>query len=102
MTKQQALKCQNSVEVVDEYVCSHDECVTTDAIADSNVAEDEREEVDEPLDFFHSYVQGFVFSHGRQLLKRKKVKSKANKKHIKSKTKAKLQMSVCNGPHREP
>jgi hypothetical protein len=31
------------VEIVDEYVCSNDECATTDDIADSNVAEDEKE-----------------------------------------------------------
>jgi hypothetical protein len=54
------------VEVVDEYVCSHDECVTTDDIAESDVAEEEKEEVSEPLDLFDSCVQGFVLSHGRQ------------------------------------
>jgi hypothetical protein len=62
------------VEVVDEYVCSDDECLTTDDIADSDVAEDEKEAVSEPLDLLDSYVQGFVLSHGRQLLKRKKNK----------------------------
>jgi hypothetical protein len=60
------------VEVVDEYVCSDDECVTRDYIADSDVAEDEKEEVSESLDLFDSYVQGFVLSHSRQLLKREK------------------------------
>jgi hypothetical protein len=55
------------VEVVDEFVCSDDECVTRDDIADSDVAEDEKEEVSESLDLFDSYVQGFVLSHGRQL-----------------------------------
>jgi hypothetical protein len=60
------------VEVVDEYICSHDECVNTDNIADSDVAEDEKEEVHEPSDLFDSYVQGFVLSHGRQGLKRKR------------------------------
>jgi hypothetical protein len=60
------------VEVVDECVCSEDECVTKDEIADSDVAEDEKEEVSESLDLFDSYVQGFVLRHGRQLLKRKK------------------------------
>jgi hypothetical protein len=66
------------VEVVDEYVCSDDECVTRDDIADSDVAEDEKEEVSESLDLFDSYVQGFVLSHSRQLLKRgkKQMKSK--------------------------
>jgi hypothetical protein len=58
MTRQQALKRKSSVEVVDECVCSDDEYVAMDDIAD--VAEDE-EEVDEPLDL-HSYVQGFVLS----------------------------------------
>jgi hypothetical protein len=66
------------VEVVDEYVCSNDECEITDDTADSDVAENGKEEVDEPLDMFDSYVQGFVFSHGRQLLKRKKSKKGAN------------------------
>jgi hypothetical protein len=65
---------KNSVEVVDECVCSDDECVTTDDIADSDVAEDEKEEVGEPLDLFDSYVQGFVLIHGSQLLKRKRNK----------------------------
>jgi hypothetical protein len=60
------------VEVVDEHVCSDDECVTRDNIADSDVAEDEKEEVSESLDLLDSYVQSFVLSHGRQLLKRKK------------------------------
>jgi hypothetical protein len=58
------------VEVVDEYVCSDKECVTRDDMADSDVAEDKEEEVSESLDLFDSYVQGFVLSHGRQLLKR--------------------------------
>jgi hypothetical protein len=62
------------VEVVDEYVCSDDECVTKDDIADSDVAGDEKEEVSESLDLFDLYVQGFVLSHSRQLLKRKKYK----------------------------
>jgi hypothetical protein len=35
------------VEVVDEYLCSDDECVTRDHIADSIIAEDEKEEVSE-------------------------------------------------------
>jgi hypothetical protein len=48
------------VEVIDECVCSDDECVTTDDIADSDVAEDEKEEVSESLDLFDSYVQVFV------------------------------------------
>jgi hypothetical protein len=48
------------VEVVHECVCSDDEYVSTDDIAD--VAEDEKEEVDEPLDLLDSYVQGFVLS----------------------------------------
>jgi hypothetical protein len=61
---------KNSVEVVDEYICSDDECVTTDDIAGGDVTEDEEEEVSEPLDLLDSYVQGFVFSHGRQLMKR--------------------------------
>jgi hypothetical protein len=74
MTRQQALKRKYSVEVVDEYVSSDDECVTSDDIADSDVAEDEKEEVVEPLDLFASYLQGFVLSHGRQLLKGKKGK----------------------------
>jgi hypothetical protein len=77
------------VEVVDEYVCSDDECVTRDDIADSDVAEDEKEEVNKPLDLFVSYAQGFVFSHGRQLLKRKKANNKqitAHKKQNKCKT----------------
>jgi hypothetical protein len=52
------------VKVVNEYVCSGDECVTTDDIADSDVAEDEKGEVKEPLDLFDSYVQGCVLSHG--------------------------------------
>jgi hypothetical protein len=67
------------VEVVDEYVCSDDECVTRDNIADSDVAEDEKEEVSESSDLFDSYVQGFVLSHGRQLLKKTKTNKKANK-----------------------
>jgi hypothetical protein len=45
------------VEVVDEYVCSDDECVTREDIADSDVAEGEKEEVSESLDLFDSYVQ---------------------------------------------
>jgi hypothetical protein len=85
------------VDVVDEYVCSDNECVTRDNIAYSDVAEDENEEVSESLDLFDSYVQGFVLSHGRQLLKGEKTNKKQIKKHIKSKTKAGLQMSVCNG-----
>jgi hypothetical protein len=60
------------VEVVDKYVCSDDECATRDDIADSDVAEDEKEEMSESLDLFDSYVQGFVLSHGGQLLKREK------------------------------
>jgi hypothetical protein len=32
------------MEVVDEYVRSDDECVTRDDIADSDVAEDEKED----------------------------------------------------------
>jgi hypothetical protein len=48
--------------------------VTTDDIADSDVAEDEKEVVNEPLDLFDSFVQGFALSDGRQLLKRKKSK----------------------------
>jgi hypothetical protein len=56
MTRQQALKRKNSVEVVDEYVCSDNECLTTDDVGDSDVAEDEKEEVDEPLDLFASCV----------------------------------------------
>jgi hypothetical protein len=64
------------VEVVDEYVCSDAECVTRDNIADSGVAEDEKEELCESLDLFDSYVQSFVLSHGRQLLKRKKTNKK--------------------------
>jgi hypothetical protein len=77
------------VEVVDEYVCSDDECVNRDDVADSDVAEDEKEEVSESLDLFDSYVQGFVLSHGRQLLKRKKTNEKqikAHKKQNESKT----------------
>jgi hypothetical protein len=62
------------VEVVDEYVCRDDECVTRDDIADSDVAENEKEEVSESLDLFDSYVQGFVLSHSRLMLKRKKNK----------------------------
>jgi hypothetical protein len=57
------------VGVVDEYVCSDDECVTRDDIADSDVAEDEKEEVSESVDLFDSYVQRFVLSHSRQLNK---------------------------------
>jgi hypothetical protein len=56
------------VEVVDEYACSDDECITRDDIADSDDAKDEKEEVSECLDLFDSCVQGFGFSHGRQLL----------------------------------
>jgi hypothetical protein len=89
--------CKNSVEVGNEYVCSDDECVTRNDIADSDAAEDEKEEVSESLDLFDSYVQGFVLSHGRQLLKRKKKQLKSKKKHIKRRTKARLQMSVCYG-----
>jgi hypothetical protein len=62
------------MEFVDEYVRSDDECVTTDDIADSDIAEDKNEEVNEPLDLLDSYVQGFVLSYGRQLLKRKESK----------------------------
>jgi hypothetical protein len=64
------------VEAVDEYVCSDHECVARDDISDSDVAEDEKEEVSESLDLFDSYVQpcGFVLSHGSQLLKGKKNK----------------------------
>jgi hypothetical protein len=51
---------KNSVGVLDEYVCRDDQCVTTDDIVDSDVAEDEKEEVSEPLDLFDSNVQGFV------------------------------------------
>jgi hypothetical protein len=36
------------VEVVDENICSDDECVSTDDTADSNAAGDEKEEVIEP------------------------------------------------------
>jgi hypothetical protein len=36
--------------------------------------------VNEPFDLFDSFVQGFVLSDGRQLLKRKK----ANKKQLKA------------------
>jgi DNA polymerase elongation subunit (family B) len=71
------------VEVVDEYVCSDDECVTRDDEADSDVAEDEKEEVSESLDLFDSYVQGFVLRHSRQLLKRKKTNKKQMKAHKK-------------------
>jgi hypothetical protein len=77
---------KNSVEVVNEYVCSDDECVTRDDIADSDVAEDEKDKVSESLDLFDSYVQGFVLSHGRQLLKRKRKQIKAHKKQNESKT----------------
>jgi hypothetical protein len=35
------------MEVVDEYVCSDDECATRDDIADSDVAEVEKEVVSE-------------------------------------------------------
>jgi hypothetical protein len=45
------------MEIVDEYVCNN-ECETTDDIEDGDVAEDEKEEVNEPLDLFDSYVQG--------------------------------------------
>jgi hypothetical protein len=72
MTRQQALKRKNSVKVVDACVCDDAECVTADSIADNDVAEDEKEKIDEPLDLFDSYVQGFVLSHGRQRLKGKK------------------------------
>jgi hypothetical protein len=68
------------VEVVNEYVCSDDECVTTVDVADSDVAEDEKEEVlrrgNDPLGLFDSYVQGCVLSHGRQLLIRKQIKNR--------------------------
>jgi hypothetical protein len=59
------------VEVVDEYVCSDDDCITRDDIVDSDVAEVEKEELSVSLDLFDSYVQGFVLSRGRQLLKGK-------------------------------
>jgi hypothetical protein len=52
LTRQQALKRKISVKIVDEYVCSDDECASRDDIADSDVAEDEIEEEDEPLDLF--------------------------------------------------
>jgi hypothetical protein len=51
MTRQQALKRKNSVEIVDEYVCSVKECETADDIADRDIAE-EKEEDDEPLGLF--------------------------------------------------
>jgi hypothetical protein len=60
------------VDVVDEYVCSDDECVNTDNIAGSDVADDEKVEVEEPRDLFDSFVQGFLLSNGRQRLKRNK------------------------------
>jgi hypothetical protein len=48
-----------------------------------------KEEVDEPFDLYHSYVQGLL-SHGRQLLKRDKIANKkqtrAHKKQTESKT----------------
>jgi hypothetical protein len=66
MTRQQALKRENSVEIFDEKACSDDECTTTDDRTDSNVAENEKEEEDEPLDLFD--MQGFWLSHGRQRL----------------------------------
>jgi hypothetical protein len=65
------------VEVVNEYVCSDDECATRDDITDSDVAEDEKEEVSESLGLFDSYVQGLMLSHGRQLLKRKRKQMKS-------------------------
>jgi hypothetical protein len=77
------------VEVVDEFVCSNDECVTRDDIADSDVAEDEKEEVSESLDLFDSYVQGFVLSHSRQPLKRKKKQIKSKQKHIQKQNESK-------------
>jgi hypothetical protein len=70
----------------DECVCSDDECVHTDDIADSDVAEDDKEEVNEPLDLFESFVQGFVLSNGRQLWKRKKKQIKARNEQNESKT----------------
>jgi hypothetical protein len=48
-----------------------------DDIADSDVSEDETEEVNEPLDLLDSFVQGFMLSDGRQLLKRKKKQRKS-------------------------
>jgi hypothetical protein len=45
--------------------------------------------VNEPFDLFDSFVQGFVLSDGRQLLKRKKANKKqlkAHKKQNESKT----------------
>jgi hypothetical protein len=48
MTWQQDVKRIISVEVVHNHVCSDDECVTTNDIAGSNVAEDNEEKVDEP------------------------------------------------------
>jgi hypothetical protein len=68
---------KNSLEVIDENVCSDYECVITDDIAQSDVAEDKKKEVSEPSDLFDSYVQGFVLTHGRQLLKRNKNKMKS-------------------------
>jgi hypothetical protein len=45
MTRQQALKRKHSVEVVNENACSY-KSATTDDIADSDVAGDEKEETD--------------------------------------------------------
>jgi hypothetical protein len=59
------------VEVVNEYVRSDNECATMDDIADRDVSEDAKEEFDEPVDLFDSFVQVFVMSNGRQRLKRK-------------------------------
>jgi hypothetical protein len=65
----------------DECVCRDDESVTTDDIADSDVAADETEEVNQPLDVFDLFVQGFLLYDGRQLLKRKKANKKQMKAH---------------------
>jgi hypothetical protein len=89
------------VEVVDECVCSDDECVSTDDIADSDVSEDEKEEVGEPLDLFDSYVQGFVRAMAGSCWKGKKANKKQIKAH-KKQNEARLQMSVCYGSYREP
>jgi hypothetical protein len=63
LTKQQALKRENSVVLFDECICGDDECGNMDDIADSDVAEDDKEEVGEPLDLIESGMQGFVMSH---------------------------------------
>jgi hypothetical protein len=39
------------VEIVDEYVCSNDECAVTDDVADTGVSEDESEGAAKPLYF---------------------------------------------------